>query len=115
MFIIEGSITVVIAFAAFFVLPNFPRTTTWLTEEERQLATWRLEEDIGQDDWVSTADQTFWHGFKLALQDIKVWILMVLLTGIVSSGSVTNFFPTVVQTCKLCCLENLDYHTNYTY
>lgn len=98
MFIIEGSITVVIAFAAYFVLPNFPRTTAWLTEEERQLAVWRLEEDIGQDDWVSASDQTFWHGFKLAVQDIKMWILMVLLTGVVSSGSVTNFFPTVVQT-----------------
>jgi hypothetical protein len=55
MFIIEGSITVVIAFAAYFVLPNFPRTTTWLAEDERQLAVWRLEEDIGQDDWVSTS------------------------------------------------------------
>lgn len=98
MFIIEGSVTVVIAFSAYFVLPNFPRTTTWLTDEEQQLAVWRLEEDIGQDDWVSSSDQSFWHGFKLAVQDIKLWILMVLLTGIVSSGSVTNFFPTVVQT-----------------
>jgi hypothetical protein len=107
MFIIEGSITVVIAFAAYFVLPNFPRTTTWLTEEERQLAVWRLEEDIGQDDWVSTSDQTFWHGFKLAVQDIKIWILMVILTGIVSSGSVTNFFPTVVQTLGFGTIETL--------
>jgi hypothetical protein len=97
-FIIEGSITVVIAFSAYFVLPNFPRTTTWLTEEERQLAIWRLEEDIGEDDWVSSSDQSFWHGFKLAFEDIKMWILMIMLTGIVSSGSVTNFFPTVVKT-----------------
>ncbi|TLD27582.1 MFS transporter [Venturia nashicola] len=107
MFIIEGSVTVVIAFAAFFVLPNFPRTTTWLTDEERQLAVWRLEEDIGQDDWVSSSDQSFWHGFKLAIQDIKMWILMVILTGIVSAGSVTNFFPTVVQTLGFGTIETL--------
>jgi len=98
VFIIEGAITVVIAFTAFFILPNFPRTTKWLTEEERQLAVWRLEEDIGEDDWTSSHDQSFWGGLKLAFEDIKTWILMIMLLGIVSSASVTNFFPTVVKT-----------------
>nr|POE86522.1 putative transporter [Quercus suber] len=98
LFIVEGSVTVVIALVAFFILPNFPRTTMWLTEEERQLAVWRLQEDIGVDDWVSSGDQSFWHGMVLAFKDIKVWILMLLLLGIVSSASVTNFFPSVVQT-----------------
>ena len=76
LFIIEGTITVVIAFAAFFILPNFPRTTRWLNEEEVALATWRLEEDVGEDDWVSAEDQTFWHGFLLAVRDIKTWVLV---------------------------------------
>jgi hypothetical protein len=128
LFIIEGSITVVVAFSSFFILPNFPRTTTWLTEEERQLAAWRLEEDIGQDDWIDSQHQTFLHGLKLAFTDIKMYILvslqlylialfhvithnkpehpctdviefqMVMLFCIVASGSVTNFFPTVVAT-----------------
>lgn len=40
LFIIEGAATVVVAFACYFVLPNFPRTTTWLTDEERTLAVW---------------------------------------------------------------------------
>ncbi|CAD0108267.1 unnamed protein product, partial [Aureobasidium uvarum] len=96
--IIEGTITIGIAFLAFFVLPNFPRTTKWLSEEERQLAVWRLQEDIGMDDWVSSEGQSFWHGFKLAFTDIKTYVLMALLFGIVASGTVTNFFPTVVQT-----------------
>ena len=78
MFVIEGVITVFIAGCAYFVLPNFPRTTRWLTEEERQLAIWRLEEDIGEDDWVGTGQQTFFHGMKLAFQDIKTWILVSL-------------------------------------
>jgi len=65
-----------IAIAAFFVLPNFPRTTSWLTEEERQLAIWRLDEDIGEDDWISSEAQTFGHGLKLAVVDIKMWILV---------------------------------------
>ncbi|CCT61143.1 hypothetical protein IAQ61_005038 [Plenodomus lingam] len=98
VFILEGIITVVIACVAFFILPNFPRTTSWLTEEERQLAVYRLEEDIGEDDWTSTESQSFFGGLKLALLDIKTWILMILLLSIVSSASVTNFFPTVVKT-----------------
>ena len=79
MFIIEGVITVGIAFGAYFVLPNFPRTTSWLTEEERQLAVWRLEEDIGEDDWVDSSQQTFSHGMKLAFQDVKTYILVSVL------------------------------------
>lgn len=79
LFIIEGAITIAVAIAAYFVLPNFPRTTKWLTEEEAALAIWRLEEDIGQDDWVSSEDQDLWHGFKLAIGDIKTWVLVSLM------------------------------------
>lgn len=98
LFIIEGAVTVVIASICFFILPNFPRTTKWLSEEERQLAAWRLQEDIGVDDWTSSEEQSFWDGMFLAFKDIKVWILMICLLGIVSAASVTNFFPTVVKT-----------------
>lgn len=76
LFIIEGSVTVGIAAASFFFLPNFPRTTKWLTEQQRQLAVWRLEEDIGEDDWVDSEHQSFWHGMKLAFTDIKTYILV---------------------------------------
>jgi len=98
MFIIEGAITIVIAAASYLILPNFPRTTSWLTEEERQLAVWRLEEDIGEDDWVDSEHQSFVVGLKLAFSDIKTYVLMFLLFGFVASGTVTNFFPTVVAT-----------------
>ena len=78
LFIIEGVITICIAFGAIFVLPDLPRTTTWLTDEERQLAIWRLDEDIGEDDWLGSQAQTFWHGFKLAMADVKTWIFVRL-------------------------------------
>lgn len=79
LFIIEGTITIGIAFVAYFVLPNFPRTTSWLTENERQLAIWRLDEDIGEDDWVGSEQQTFFHGMKLAFADVKMWILVCVV------------------------------------
>lgn len=98
LFLIEGVATVAIAVVAYFVLPNFPRTTRWLDEEEKALAVWRLEEDVGEDDWVASGEQTLWGGFRLALEDVKMWVLLVLVFCIVASGSITNFFPTVVKT-----------------
>lgn len=76
LFIIEGVATIGIAFLAFFILPNFPRTTTWLSEEERAFAVWRLEEDIGEDDWIDSEHQSFWQGAKLAFTDVKTYVLV---------------------------------------
>ncbi|KAI0896548.1 major facilitator superfamily domain-containing protein [Annulohypoxylon nitens] len=98
LFIIEGVITIGVSFCAFFVVPNFPRTTTWLTEEEKALAIWRLEEDIGEDDWIDSEHQSLWTGAKQAFADVKTWVLLLLVLGIISSASVTNFFPAVVKT-----------------
>ena len=76
LFIIEGAVTVVLAVAAYFLLPDFPRTTTWLTDNEKELAVWRLDEDIGEDDWIDSQHQSFWGGMSMAALDIKMWILV---------------------------------------
>ena len=91
LFIIEGAATIVIACGAFFVLPNFPRTTKWLTEEERALAVWRLEEDIGEDDWVSSEDQTFWQGAIMAFTDTKTYILVRIFSSPLSPYSLSLY------------------------
>ncbi|KAF8462701.1 major facilitator superfamily domain-containing protein [Kalaharituber pfeilii] len=98
LFIIEGAITVIIAVGAYWILPDFPRSTTWLTDLERDLASWRLEDDIGEADWEGTGSQKLMHGLKLAFKDPKLYILMTCIFCIVASGSITNFFPTVVET-----------------
>ncbi|KAI2623781.1 major facilitator superfamily domain-containing protein [Xylaria nigripes] len=97
LFIIEGVITVGVALISIPILPNFPRTTSWLSPQERELATLRLIEDVGEDDWAS-GDQSMWYGAKLAFADIKTYVLLFLLVGIVSSAGVTNFLPSVVAT-----------------
>lgn len=75
LFIIEGVITVGVALIAIPILPNFPRTTKWLSEEEKALAIWRLEEDVGEDDWVNE-EQSMWYGAKLAFADMKTYVLV---------------------------------------
>ncbi|KAI1373445.1 major facilitator superfamily domain-containing protein [Hypoxylon crocopeplum] len=97
LFLIEGATTVVIAFAAFFVLPNFPANTPWLTEQERQLAMYRLEVDAaGETDWVSSEREPIVAGFKMIMTDPKNWILAAVVYGAASSISINSFFPTVV-------------------
>lgn len=91
LFIIEGAITVVIAIAAYLVLPNFPRTTSWLTENERQLAIWRLDEDIGEDDWTENEKQSFFHGMKLAFLDVKTYNLVRLLSSHLSGAFLISY------------------------
>lgn len=77
LFIIEGAITVAVALGAFLVLPNFPTTTGWLTEKERELAAWRLEVDVGEEDFKAGEEQEgFWSGIKLASADPKTYILV---------------------------------------
>jgi hypothetical protein len=36
----------------------------------------RLQEDIGEDDWINSEEQTFWQGAKLAFTDSKTYILV---------------------------------------
>lgn len=76
LFFIEGSITITVAILAVFILPDFPRTTSWLNDRDRELASWRLEEDIGEEDSNESKHESYIDGFMLALADVKVWIMV---------------------------------------
>ncbi|SPO02185.1 related to nicotinamide mononucleotide permease [Cephalotrichum gorgonifer] len=97
VFIIEGSVTVAIAICALFLLPDFPANTRWLTEQERQLAMWRMEVDAaGEEDWTSSGEQSLVNGFKALMVDPINWILVVVVYGAASAIAINAFFPTVV-------------------
>lgn len=48
IFILEGTLTCVVSFFFFFLLPNFPEEVKWLTEEEREFVQARLRIDQGR-------------------------------------------------------------------
>ncbi|KAK3185732.1 hypothetical protein K4F52_005597 [Lecanicillium sp. MT-2017a] len=48
-------------------------------------------------EWESV-DHSLMHGVKECVRDSKTWYLVVLVLGAVSSGTINNFFPSVVQT-----------------
>lgn len=67
---IEGAATVIFALASMFVIPDWPATTKWLSEEERQLGVVRLMEDAGSEEEELSARR----GFVLAMKDYRVWL-----------------------------------------
>lgn len=73
LFILQGAVTFVIAVVGFFVLPDTPLTTKWLTPEERQLAHHRIELDTVENQGAAST----WDGFKQAISDPMVWLFAV--------------------------------------
>jgi MFS family permease len=97
LFYIEGALTIAVAVIAVFILPDFPRTTKWLTDEERRLAEIRMAEDVGEAD-SDLAEETQIRGLVLALTDWKVWYLALGLTSQTVGLSFNAYFPTLTAT-----------------
>ncbi|KAI4851198.1 MFS transporter [Aureobasidium sp. EXF-8845] len=95
LFIIEGTATIPIAFAAAFVLPDYPETTKWLTEQERHLAMLRIADEANEQDVHKSSSR---EGLKLAFTDPSLYILWFMQLGLNTAASFTNFFPTIVKT-----------------
>ncbi|KAJ3533060.1 hypothetical protein NM208_g8155 [Fusarium decemcellulare] len=96
LFLIEGVVTIGLALAFAFVLPNSPAGVKSLSEVERAWIKYNYELDQGQGD--DRSEMTAWQGLKLAIQDPKTWLLLATLYCIFVSAGVTNFFPPVVAT-----------------
>ncbi|GAB1196601.1 hypothetical protein APSETT444_005874 [Aspergillus pseudonomiae] len=95
IFIIEGSVTVFIAFCAAFTLPDWPSNTRWLSPTERAVAEWRLIADAGQ---VDEDDGRWSYGFRRALADWRLYIFALTFLCVQVASATSNFFPSVVQT-----------------
>jgi len=94
LFILQGAVTFLIAVIGFFVLPDFPLTTKWLTVEERELAHNRMELDTVDN----KGETSTWKGFKQAASDPMVWIFAFMAHMHLAANGFKNFFPTVVET-----------------
>lgn len=98
LFYIEGSLTVLVAIIAIFVLPDFPDSSHFLSEQETRLAILRMEEDVGVTDAEGSGKKSQTAGLVLALTDWKVYWLAIALTSMVISISFNAFFPTLTAT-----------------
>jgi hypothetical protein len=99
LFYVEGSLTVLVALVAIFVLPDFPSTSRFLTPLERRLALKRMEEDVGVGDNDETESKFGRCGGVFAtLSDWKVWWLALAVMSLITSLSFNAFFPTLTET-----------------
>lgn len=93
LFIIEGVTTFGVAIICMFLLPDYPLTTRWLSEEERQIAHERLERDtVGLE-----ASKGVRAGFFQALRDPRLYVFMIMQNMHLNATSFNQFFPTVVS------------------
>ncbi|KAI8209731.1 hypothetical protein K4K52_013218 [Colletotrichum sp. SAR 10_76] len=98
LFIVEGAVTVALAGVALFILPDYPKTTSWLTEEERRVAQDRLALDEGlAGGSAEDEDVTAMQGLIMACKDVKVWLLGLTYHATIMGLSFVFFFPTITQ------------------
>ncbi|KAG2754714.1 MFS general substrate transporter [Suillus brevipes Sb2] len=99
LFFVEGTLTIIVAVCANWILPDFPSTpSVWLSPDEQTLAKQRMEDDAAagnkdQDDLVEG-----FSGLSEVLTDWRVWWLGVALCFMIASLSFGNFFPTLSAT-----------------
>ena len=105
LFIIEGSITCGVAIIAYFILPNYPHSTSWLKHEEREYAEWRLLEDTGEAD-ITTASGLF-EGLKMAVKDYRIYVFTLLQHVSLLTQTFQYFFPSIVKTLGYSSIETL--------
>ncbi|PWN48435.1 MFS general substrate transporter [Violaceomyces palustris] len=94
LFIIEGLATVVVAVIAVFVLPNYPRSTKWLTPRERAIATKRLM--LESPGGLEGKQLSHKAGLMLAVKDWKTWAFTVGYMCIAGAGTISYFIPSIV-------------------
>lgn len=95
LFILEGCITVLLALLSVFILPDYPKSTAWLSGQEKHVATSRLALDVGADDEHDIDDKL--KGLREAVSDPKVWLLGFTYFLTIMGLSFSYFFPTITQ------------------
>ncbi|KAL1685865.1 major facilitator superfamily domain-containing protein [Schizophyllum commune] len=95
LFIIQGSLTIFFAMLSAALLPDYPRTTRWLSREEQAFAEWRLAQDVAGA--VDSADAVpLLTALRMALTDYRAYLFVVMQHCNLLSQAFTYFFPTIV-------------------
>jgi len=93
LFLLEGIPSVIIGALVLAILPNGPKTATWLTAEERDLLVKRIEEDNDSKGHLSGK-----HNLSGAFKDGRVWALAVVYFALATCFYAVGFWmPTIIQ------------------
>ena len=97
IFLVEGILTCVVAFIAFFLIAPWPSHCTFFTPDEKAVFLARLEADR-----LGESSGEFDHGglatLLACLRDWKIWLFMLAYFGADNTASsFASFQPTIVQ------------------
>ncbi|GMF71961.1 unnamed protein product [Aspergillus oryzae] len=98
LYVIEGSITMFFGIIVLFFLPEFPQTCRLLTEGEKSVANRQMALDAADADVDEASAMSQPKGLKLAVTDIKTWILAFTYMAITGAADFQSFFPTLTAT-----------------
>ncbi|BAE62166.1 unnamed protein product [Aspergillus oryzae RIB40] len=98
LYVIEGSITMFFGIIVLFFLPEFPQTCRLLTEGEKSVANRQMALDAADADVGEASAMSQLKGLKLAVTDIKTWILAFTYMAITGAADFQSFFPTLTAT-----------------
>lgn len=91
-FLIEGIVSIVVALVSYLVLPEWPKNTRFLSEEEREMAQYRvLVSNGGHDETVGGT----WEGVRDAAKDPFTWMFCLMHFALVTAQSFKDFMPSV--------------------
>jgi MFS family permease len=94
-FLIEGIASIVVALVSFFVLPSWPHNTKFLTEQEKEMAQYRIQvSNGGRDEAIGGT----WDGVKEAAKDPFTWLFAGMHFALITAQSFKDFFPSIVKT-----------------
>ena len=98
LYIIEGTITVAVGLVICFILPDFPETWKLLSPEMRSVAVRRLAIEAAEADVDEAGGISQLKGLKMAMTDIKTYVLALGYMCITGAAGFQNFFPTLTKT-----------------
>ncbi|KAI5457516.1 major facilitator superfamily domain-containing protein [Mariannaea sp. PMI_226] len=100
IFIIEGLLTVVGAFVAFFVMFDFPETASFLTDDEKAWAVYRLkyQGSLRSGRRIAENSRFQWKNVIQAVTDWQLYLSLFVYWGIVCPlYGIALFLPTIIN------------------
>ncbi|KAF8309895.1 MFS general substrate transporter [Clavulina sp. PMI_390] len=95
IFILEGLLTVVVGFASFWVIQNFPEDAKILTDEERKFVIRRLQEDA---QFSAGGEKLNKKHVWAAVTDWKTWLGMLCFAGgLCPVYAIALFLPSIIH------------------
>lgn len=97
--------TLPVAFIAFFVLPDYPKTTRWLSPEEKKLAMYRIAaQNVSAQTDATNVNMTIREAIKSALLDPSTYLIWFSILMLNSAASFGSYFPQIIASQLKECL-----------